>query len=817
MEEYYFLNKEAEQVSNQVWNIFNVLRGNMEINEMNFVLLLLSANRDGLLSNLNCIYNENLNRDLINAIKQSDKYDSILEIYESIISSLPVEKLEVLLKSLFDINRSILREYFSEIFDLILYKLSNVQGKKSGEFIQPYEISRFIMSLAKLDENSSVYNPFAGPASFSIFLKQQQHYFGQEYNPQTWALGMLRLLANKKYTQINYVKDDSIINWPKSKKFDLIVANPPYNLRIDDKGNTSENFLIENGIKSITSEGELICVLPQGFLFRGGKEQRLREELVNEHLIDTIISLPAGLLKHTGIPICIVVFKNSQRNESNIRLINANSFIVDENQKDKRFDDIRLSKLLSNNEENEFVKYISIEEIRKSDFNLNVNRYFIDDKFNGVRLGDIGHFISGSRSSREQIVKYVKIRDLKEDVVNSILDFDSIESREIPFSGIRKIEQDCLLVAIRWKTLKPTFFKYEGKPIYISPDIMAINIDENKVNINYLIYQLHADYVKEQLSGYRISGIIPFIRRDDLFNIKIELPSLEKQTKKYYSIANNYIESVVKETQVAFDEKKLTVEDENSFLRHQIAGSLKNVRGAFKFVQRILEEKVSPQFPNLYDLKVNDELETTLATYLKLVERDLNSINKSVNRIGDKIELIDLKIENFDLLEFISEYAEALKIRSRNFYSINLDLDENAIKEFGISAIHIEGDKDILRKMFDNIVENAEKHAFTHGINNGNNNKLKIELLYNFELMEVQIDFCNTGNPLPENITYDAITRKGNSSGKNSGDGIGIWFVKEVMEIHKGKFGYTDETGPEGIDGEYVTSIELTFPIIPAI
>jgi type I restriction enzyme M protein len=426
--------------------------------------------------------------------------------------------------------------------------------------------------------------------------------------------------------------------------------------------------------------------------------------------------------------------------------------------------------------------------------------------------------LSGSRDSSTDFSKHVKIKDLKDDVLDFYLDIDSIENSIISLRrDLKKIEQSCLLLATRWKTIKPTFFKYEGQPIYISNDIVALKIDESKVNIDYLINELHSDYVKDQLKGYRITGVIPMIRKSDLFDIKIELPSIENQTKKYYAVAGNYIKSIVKESQDNFDEKRINTEDENSFLRHQIAGSLKNTRGAFKFIQKILEEKVKPQFPDLYNLKASEELESTLATYLNIVERDLNSIHKSVNKIGDKIELMDLKIENFDLLEFIKDYAEALKIRSQNFYSIHLDLDENAIKEFGISAIHIEGDKDILRKMFDNIVENAEKHAFTHGINNGNQNKIKIELLYNFEDMEVQIDFCNTGNPLPENMTYDSMTRKGSSSGKNSGDGVGAWFIKEVMELHKGKFGFTDETGSEGIDSEYVTSIELTFPIIPAI
>lgn len=86
-----------------------------------------------------------------------------------------------------------------------------------------------------------------------------------------------------------------------------------------------------------------------------------------------------------------------------------------------------------------------------------MTRYFISNDIDGVRFKEIGHFILGSRGVKDLVGKYVKIRDLKNDIVNNRLDFNSVETREIPVKGFKKIEQDCLLVALRWKTLKPTF------------------------------------------------------------------------------------------------------------------------------------------------------------------------------------------------------------------------------------------------------------------------------------------------------------------------------------------------------------------------
>ncbi|MFV5702583.1 N-6 DNA methylase [Flavobacterium sp. XS2P12] len=816
----YYNNDQVKNISNEIWHIFDYLRSSIPVEDLHVLLFLLSGYKDGLFDTLQNEYID-LNNDLINYYNRNNKYDNIAEVYSSIIRYIPRQKLSDILILFNRINQSELQEFFPEIFDSILYRISNAQGKNSGEFIQPFEISRLIMNLADLNDNATIYNPFAGLVSFATFLHPNQRYYGQEINHRTWALGSLRLMAYNQ-EHFDYKLEDSIENWMSFGEFDLIVSNPPFGIKIprhftNGANSSVEMFLIEKSLQKLPKKGQLIVILPQSFLYTSSiNNKKYREYLVNNNFIDTIISLPSGLLKHTAIPVCIVIFRKTSINHNFIKFVDASEFAIKSlDKKGKILDDLRLLDYIKADYENDFVRNIDLFQIQENDYNLKVNRYLIDDDFEGIKLSEIGHFISGTRSAREKIAKFVKIKDLKDDIVNFYLDTNTIDYKEIPSNNVRKIEQDCLLVAVRWKTLKPTYFKYQGEAIYISNDIFAIKIDENRVNINYLINELSSDYVNKQLDRYRIASVIPMIRKVDLFNLKIELPSLEEQNKKYYFQAEKYLSTRAEEFNTVYKEQEINVNDENSFLRHQIAGSLKNVRGAFNFVKRILEEQVRPQIPELDNLKANVKLETTFSNYMNIIERDLISINKAVNKAGDKIDLLDLNIEYFDLLLFIKEYAESLKIRAKNLFTVTLDLDENAIKEYGISGILIHGDKDIIRKMFDNIIENAEKHAFTNSINSGN--KIKIELLYDFEDDNVQIDISNTGNPLPESMTHDSLTRKGSSSGKNSGDGVGIWFVNEVMKIHKGKFGYTDETGPEGIDGEYVTTMELTFPIIQAL
>ncbi|MCB0743603.1 MAG: hypothetical protein KDC67_06850, partial [Ignavibacteriae bacterium] len=390
--------------------------------------------------------------------------------------------------------------------------------------------------------------------------------------------------------------------------------------------------------------------------------------------------------------------------------------------------------------------------------------------------------------------------------------FEKLDSIKLPrYASL--LENDTLLLATVWKSLKPTSYRKENSNIYYDSNSMfACYVNENKILKEYLLVELQKDYIVKQLDSIRVGGTsISRIRKIDLLKIFIVVPDIEEQHKKVFSYKNSIIEEQQQQVNELITSYGLDVSDENSFLRHQIAGNLKNVRGAFKFLKQIIETKLANQFDSIYDLKFSETSNHTFSEYLDIIDRDLNSINKSINQSGYKIELADLNVESIDLLKFISSYVKDLNSRKGNGFAIIFEIDEEKLKENAVKKILIRGDKDLLRKMFDNIVENAEKHAFEYSISS--KNKIKIELFFDFIDSEVQIDFSNTGKPLPKDYSHEAFIRKGSKTGANAGDGFGGWFMNEVMKKHHGQFGFTDETGPEGIDGEFITTIELTFPI----
>src|SRR5690606_9864587 len=195
--------------------------------------------------------------------------------------------------------------------------------------------------------------------------------------------------------------EDCIRNWPHQKAFDLVIANPPFGLKIDPRielfdtglekleystqlhtffGELSaEMFTIMKGLESINYDGKVVCVASQGILFRQSGERRFREYLVQEGLVDTIISLPGGLLSNTGIPICIIILTKKRNSDRVIRMIDASNYVIEENKRNKTLDAAGLLDHIKFNNHSNIVRLVPTSLTKENDYNLSVQRYFVDN------------------------------------------------------------------------------------------------------------------------------------------------------------------------------------------------------------------------------------------------------------------------------------------------------------------------------------------------------------------------------------------------------------------------------------------------------
>ena len=121
----------------------------------------------------------------------------------------------------------------------------------------------------------------------------------------------------------------------------------------------------------------MAVVVPHGVLFRASSEGKIRQQLIEENLLHTVIGLPEKLFFGTGIPAAILVFKK-QKTDKNVLFIDASrEFKSGKNQNQLTEDNIQ--KVIDTYKARESVdKYAylaSFDEIKENDFNLNIPRY----------------------------------------------------------------------------------------------------------------------------------------------------------------------------------------------------------------------------------------------------------------------------------------------------------------------------------------------------------------------------------------------------------------------------------------------------------
>ena len=301
------------------------------------------------------------------------------------------------------------------IFEELIRKFAEISNETAGEHFTPRDIVRLVTALVFSTEEDlkkkgivrSVYDPTAGTGGFltgaSEYVREINPDatiipFGQEVNPESYAICKAdMMIKGEKVENIQFgdtLSDDKF----KDKKFDYMLANPPFGVewkkekeavvkeheelgyagrfgpglpRINDG---SLLFLLHL-ISKMKNEGSRIGIIFNGSpLFTGSAgsgESEIRRYILESDYLEAIIALPTDMFFNTGIQTYVWILSNKRptQRKNKVQLINASEFYkslrksLGEKRREMTNENIQeIVEIYKNFEENEFSKIFDTKD-----------------------------------------------------------------------------------------------------------------------------------------------------------------------------------------------------------------------------------------------------------------------------------------------------------------------------------------------------------------------------------------------------------------------------------------------------------------------
>lgn len=292
--------------------------------------------------------------------------------------------------------------------DALLAYAANSCGKRGGEFFTTPQVSRLMARLMRPMEGERISDPFCGAAATlnacrEYVLKSPGKWgcslYGQDVNGSILALArMSMILHGETQYQLEWgdtLRDPKLLENNELMKFQVVVSHPPFSVRDwgyeDVERNMDRRFwrglprrtsgdyaCISHMVETLApGVGRMAVLVPHGVLFRGGAEQQIRKQFIEENLVDAVIGLPAKMLSHTPIAMAILILRRNKQTEDVLFIDASRDFQPGKVWNALREADLDRIEQTYNHRQNvaQYAMCASFEDIEANEYTLNVARY----------------------------------------------------------------------------------------------------------------------------------------------------------------------------------------------------------------------------------------------------------------------------------------------------------------------------------------------------------------------------------------------------------------------------------------------------------
>lgn len=667
-----------------------------------------------------------------------------------------------------------------EVVDALLTTITmGTLGKHQGLDTEPSEIADLIAFLVKHIGVESVYDPFAGLASFATSSEFTGIPFkGAEIHPSSADIANLRLALNGQPMTIERM--DSLRNWNHISVNNALVSVPPYGMSLRDydfymstSSKRSEDFILDEIIERDDIR-KAIVLIPLHRFASSYENEASRKYLVETGQLEMVISLPSASLLGTNIPTAIVIINKDRSEEDGetVTFVSLIDCLISDTRGKNRLDLTKAKKLISSKNGKYAVTVNWSDIINHHYSDLNPGEYLLDtllpDKSGDEYIYSPGHLILEKKPSIPTLGNkktVIGLKDLEDDYSFSK---EGVKPTSVISSRFYEITEPTILVGLSSSRLKVGIAYPSDGPLYVSAELASLKIDDFWVNPEYLILELTKPYVQEQirLLGYdRSFGKIHTVLRA----IKIEHPAKETQEV----IVNQAKDNILAKYQHVISSSQRDFRKDVHMKRHAMGQTIQTVGNWWK----VLETARSKGNLISEDALVGGG-DISLGEVLDNIRSCIARVKVQIDKLDRGYKAQPIKI---DLIDFIETYKSTH--RSPVFHYSDLDyerdLDDSYPKKPEYNVLF---PSEVLTMILNNIVSNASSHGFSNAPSPANMIKFGIENIGGNFVVSV----ANNGKPCPPDMTPEQMIKYGESSDLKHHCGIGGYEINQLMTDFEG-------------------------------
>lgn len=663
----------------------------------------------------------------------------------------------------------------------------------------PSEVKE-LMDIVLEDSALEVYDPFMRTGTNLFFA-----FANKKYHAQT--VDEMRLYNAMFFSAIlgidteNIKLEDCTKNWDP-QNCDTIIATPKLDMEVSVEGNQEpvSTWTLDKVFTSMDVEGRRgLMLLPASILTSFGKAERLRHDITESNLLDTIVLLPANLFPDTNIALAIVLLKSNREKNAPVTFADFSLLYEDSDEYDsnKRILDIARIKKAIDNDDPKFIISSSVEEIKGSDYEWFAPKYVqkqtdVPTGYGRFKIKDI---IQKNEIWEEDVWGWKTLMLTKDKM--AFLPFDDYQELDIlteedaeDLEGeFSQFSRTCFIIDFQ-NGIETYYFEESSDPVLqyklLAPaSCESYHVNPDMIHIGYLRLLLFKTYLKtafEMSSNNEADIISAFMNKEVTIPLSIEEQKHIYETEKFDFALEKARKAGLDE---AIESMKQEYMMEVRMRKHDMKPFLSQLDSQAKLISFYMDK-----------IEGNEEVIAAIRQKLTGISNAVSELRLHLNRLTE--EDIYGAPELINPLDVLKELTGTF-----NGYSVDLEVDKIALKEAGIESPELYISRVDLSTLSTTIIENAVAHAFC---GDEQNYKLLISLTFDKDKNSYVIDFTNNGAPMPLGMDKFRYGLKGEKGASSNGSGLGGYRVKSITKHFGGDYDVFCNRA------QNLTSIRVTFP-----